>query len=655
VTEAGAELLQIFAEETNERLDRIVATLLAVEAGTAAADAVASLFRDAHSIKGNAGMVGFDEAQRIAHAMEDVLESARTSGSLEPELISPLLEATDAIRRVVSGETGVAGKPVAALAPAADDLLGHAAASPPVGGNGAPSSPAAPAGDGPRSIRVPAGKVDRLLDAVGEALLHRRRLDHLIARDASEVDERVDDELRHGDRLLGDMQHAAVELRTLPLSSITGTFPRAVRDVAAAEGKEVALRMTGTDTQLDRVILDGVSETIVHCLRNSVSHGIETIEQRAAAGKPPAGTVELRAEPRGGLVAVTIADDGRGVSPELLRRARERGSLTDVLAEPGFSTAGSVSELSGRGVGLDAVKRHVESLGGTLEIRSKPGHGTEVILLLPMTLAMLHLLLVERGGQVLGLPMSSVVEALTADTVTRLAGQKALELRGGSVPMADVADIIGLDAPGLESAPPAVIVDASGRRVAATCDRILGDQEAVVKGLGPMLTDVPGYLGATILADGRIALILDPAYVARGASRDRGRGRDEADHRPPAKVLVVDDQFTVRELQRSILETAGYRIATARNGREALESLEREGDVELVVTDIEMPEMDGLALLRQIRGRAEPSLPVVVVSSRGGDEDRRCGVEAGADAYVVKSEFNQQLLLDTVRRLVEPR
>ena len=653
MTEVDAQLLHIFAEETNERLDRIVEVLLAVECGGAPADAVDSLFRDAHSIKGNAGMVGFDEAQRIAHAMEDVLEEARTAGALEGRRATPLLEATDAIRRVISGEEGLAEETVAALGDGPPPP--PAAAEPP--GNGArPSAPGGP------SIRVPAGKVDRLLDVVGEAVLHRRRLDHLVTTEAARTDDRVDDELGHGDRLLEEMRDAVVELRTLPLGSITGAFPRAVRDVAAAEGKEVELRLSGTDTQLDRVILDGVSETIVHCLRNAVSHGIEAPGERAEAGKPRSGTVDLRAEPRGGLVADTVADDGRGVSHELLRRARDRGSLTDVLADPGFSTAGAVSELSGRGVGLDAVKRHVESLGGSLEIASTPGEGTAVTLLLPMTLAILHLLLVERGGQVLGLPMASVLEALSAGETTTLGGRPSIELRGSALAVADVADVIGLSAPALKGSGPAVVVTASGHSVAALCDRIVGEQEAVVKTLGPLLAELPGYLGATILAD-RIALILDPAFVARGSSRPRAAVAPESDAEPqsdaggPApKVLVVDDQFTVRELQRSILQTAGYRVTTARDGREALDALEREGDVELVITDIEMPEMDGLALLREIRGRPEgSSLPVVVVTTRGSDDDRRRGAEAGADAYMVKAEFDQQKLLDTASRLVGRR
>jgi len=498
-------------------------------------------------------------------------------------------------------------------------------------------------------------KIDRLLDVVGETVLHRRRLDHLLGTDDRE-EERLQEELGSGDILLSDLQDSVIQMRTLPLSSIIGPFPRAVRDIAAETGKQASLQMSGTETQLDRVILDGISETIVHVLRNAVHHGIEPPAEREAQGKPAAGTVALRAEPRGGMVAITIADDGRGVSEAVLERARRAGSLVEVLAEPGFSTAGGVTELAGRGVGLDAVKRHVESLGGNIEIASGPAEGTVVTLLLPLTLALMELLLVERGGQALGLPLPSVIEAFAIDTVTTLGGRPSIDLRGTTVPLIDLAEAIAAGGEDLAARSPAVVLAAAGQRIAVVCDQLLGDQEAVVKTLGPLLSDLPGYLGAAILADGRVALILEPSFLVRqrAAVVARAGGDDEA--RPASKVLVVDDQFTVRELQRRILEGAGYDVLTGANGREALDVIAREPDIDLVITDIEMPEMDGFALLDQVRAQEQTeTLPVVIVSSRAGEEDRRRGADAGADAYVVKAEFDQQALLDTVGRLIDRR
>lgn len=676
--EPDADLLQIFRDETHERVDRIVDVLLAVESHAAPAGAIDSLFRDAHSIKGNAGMMGFEEAQRLAHAMEDALEESRRDGALAPGLPAALLEATDAIRRVVDGE---------AEPPGAGDALGRlreatppitpakagsvpAPAAPPAPTNGVPANPLrapeVPPSDAPspgvRSLRVDAEKVDRLLDVVGETVLHRRRLDHLVVDDARRESRTVDDEAGRGGRLLDELQDAVLHLRALPLSSVTGRYPRAVRDLARAEGKAVSLELAGAETRLDRVILDGISETIVHLLRNAISHGVEPPDERERAGKPVTARIELRAEPRGDLVAITVADDGRGVSAELARRGAARGSLAEVLAEAGVSTAGEVTELSGRGVGLDAVKRHVESLGGSLDVESEPGRGTRTTLLLPLTLALLHLVLVERGGQVFGVPLATVTEVVAVTQELALGERRSIEVRDASVAVTDLVEVLGAAAAPARSVPPALVVTSSGRRVALVCDAVLGEQEVLVKSLGPLLAGVPGYLGAAILVDGRIALILDPAFVCRAPGRRRPPVPDngarpaavtESSDRPAPAVLVVDDQFTVRELQRSILEAAGYRVTTAGDGAEALRWLRERPDIALVVTDIEMPEMDGLDLLRAIRARPEgSSLPVVVVTSRGSDEDRARGGEAGADAYIVKAEFDQESLLDTVARLI---
>jgi CheY-like chemotaxis protein len=330
------------------------------------------------------------------------------------------------------------------------------------------------------------------------------------------------------------------------------------------------------------------------------------------------------------------------------------GSLADVLARAGFSTATEVTDISGRGVGFDAVKRHVESFGGTVEARSEPGAGTSIILILPLALALIEVLLVERGGQAFGIPLASVEEAIAVEDSLTLEGKAALELHGRSVQLADLADLIGAAAPALPARAPAIVVTSGGRRIAAACDRLLGEDEVVVKPLGSLLPTARGYLGGAILGDGRVALLLDPAALNSSRSSRRGKRPEPAEvERLAPKVLVVEDSYTVRELQRSILEAAGYRVETARDGKDGLERVEADGDIELVITDLEMPEMDGLELTRAIRGRSEGnSLPVVIVTSRGDEGDRARGIEAGANAYMIKRAFDQQTLLDTVERLV---
>jgi two-component system chemotaxis sensor kinase CheA len=658
MSSAEAEFLEIFRDEAHERLGRIVDTLLALESGSAPADAVDSLFRDIHTIKGSAGMVGLDEVGALAHAMEDVLAGLRSGGSFEPELTDPLLRAADALRSHVDG----AGAPIG-------DLVGELAAclATLAGSDGEVVDPASTRavepGTSRRSIRVPPEKIDTLLDLVGETVLHRRRLEHALDGEAVGTQQLVADELDVGERLLDGLKDAAIGMRTLPLSSIVGPLPRAVRDLAAESGKDVELSIVGAETELDRAILEGLSELLVHVLRNAIGHGIELPEERVRVGKAQRGQLELRAEQRGGVVEVTVADDGRGVSPETLAEARKTGSLADVLARAGFSTASEVSAISGRGVGLDAVKRQVESVGGSLEVRSETGAGTEVVLRLPLALALLEVLLVERGANVYGLPLGSVQEAIAVGEKMSLGGQAALELRGRSIPLADLADLVGATAPPPADRAPAIVLTASGvggaQQVAAVCDVLLGKEEVVVKSLGPLLRSVSTYLGAAILGDGRIALLVDPVALVQAAHRRRpassqsGSVRSVTTTHPTPKILVVEDSLAVRELQRGILESAGYLVETARDGREALDRLERDEAIDLVLTDVDMPELDGITLTETIRADpARSSLPVVIVTSRGEDEDRRRGIEAGADAYMVKHSFDQKALIETVERLI---
>jgi two-component system chemotaxis sensor kinase CheA len=531
---------------------------------------------------------------------------------------------------------------------------------------------------------VPAEKIDHLLDLVGEVMQDRRRLAHTLGV-ANGLRADISDDLISGERMLGELKDSAVGMRTLPLSMIAGPLPRAVRDLAHSVGKNVEFTVTGAETELDRVILEGLSEPLTHLLRNAVIHGIEAPGEREQAGKPPRGHVELRAVPRGALVEIVVADDGRGVSPEVVEQARQEGSLADVLARPGFSTAGEVTDLAGRGVGLDAVKAHVHSLGGRFEVSSEPGRGMAVILLLPVALALLKVLLIQRGEGVYGVPIAGVEEVVTVDATSTLQGRVSLDLRGRSLPVADVAALIGADAPPLPNRPPALVITAGGRWLAAACDALLGEEEVVVKPLGPLLAGLGGYLGAAILGDGRIALLLEPAALTRGyrlgvqhhqdvsaapasaatataAAPDSGAAPalaaafpGMARHaRSSTKVLVVEDSFIVRELQRYVLESAGHEVVTASDGREALDILTTDGQIGLVVTDLDMPRLDGLELTRAIRAdRARASLPVVMVTSRGSEEDRRRGLEAGVDAYIDKRGFQQSAMLATIQQFID--
>jgi two-component system chemotaxis sensor kinase CheA len=500
-----------------------------------------------------------------------------------------------------------------------------------------------------------------LLDLVGETVLHRRRLEHEVT--APEADPgAVVEELQRGDRLFESLTETAVGMRTQPLASIVGPYARAVRDIAASAGKEAELVIEGGETELDRVVLAGLGEPLVHLLRNAVAHGIEDRAERVRRGKPECGRIRLSAEQRGGLVEVSVSDDGRGVSPALLAQATDGASLAATLAQSGLSTAGVVDEIAGRGVGFGAVKQQVDSFGGSVEVRSVAGEGTEVVLRLPLVLALIEVLLAERGGVLYGLPVASIEEVVVLEETLSLGGRAAVELRGESIAQADLGELLGELLPALGRGSPLIVLAADGRRLAVGVERLAGKEQVIVKSMSGLLSALDSYLGAAILGDGQIALLLDPQSIVKRSRPDVAARSLVAPPEPAAaiatdapKLLVVEDSFIVRELQRSILEAAGYHVVSARDGREAVETLERDGDIQLVVTDIEMPELDGVALTEWIRSTPDrASLPVVIVTSRGDDAERHRGIEAGADAYMVKQSFDQRALIDTVQRLLGP-
>jgi len=619
------DFLPIFLDEAFGRIDTMLDLLAAEEAGTA--ETVTVLLREAHTLKGAAGIVGLGEVQQIAHAMEEVLAAARETGAgLDPASTAVVKRQVDALRRrldeAAAAKTDGAPEPEQASTQAGSGSIAQG------------------------SLRVRSDKVDRLLDLVGETVLHHRRLEHLLGSTESAGD------LDLGEHVLGALQDAALQLRMIPLSSILNPLKRAMGELSASDGKQAELVPIGLDTELDRVLLEGLTDSLLHVVRNALAHGIETPEQRTAAGKPPAGRIELRAEQRDGAVEITVRDDGRGVAPELLAQASGGAALASLLSRPGLSTNGRVTELAGRGVGMDAVCRYVESLGGAVLVSSEPGAGTEVTLRLPLTLVLLDVLLFERGRSVLGVPLGVVQEAVVADVQT-LGGLRRVTVREQTFPFADLADVLDADSAPLPQRPLALILSVDEQKIALGCDRLIGEEQVVLKSLDIFGSAVPGYLGGAILGDSSIALILDPRFLVSAPRTFTSRAARPEQRSGEPKLLVVEDSFTIRELQRSILEAAGYRVTTARDGAEALRLLDAEPDVAMVITDIEMPELDGFGLIEAIRrDERRSSLPVMVVSSLDDPATRERGAAVGADSYVVKSAYDQRALLETVEQLV---
>jgi two-component system chemotaxis sensor kinase CheA len=704
VTGQEARFRAMFAEEAEGRLATLSELLLELERDGGDQELLSSIFREAHTLKGGAAVVGMDEIMRVAHAMEEVLEGLRGGGGTATQgLVDALLGAVDGVREllpaVLAGEdrTVEAGALVVALqAPPPDTRPTEvpppdpppAVSPPPPAAPGPPPAaapspgpspaPAPPARRGRRkTIRLPTERLDELVRLVGEASAAALRVGRLVT-DQLGAEPAGIPELHDLTRALESLQERTLQARMVPFGTIAEPLRRAARDLARSLGKSVELELLGEETELDRGVLEQVADPLLHLVRNAIDHGIEPATDRLAAGKPAQGTVRVHAMPLGSEVVVTVADDGRGID---LGRVRERAGATGdsldgvgdeealyAIFRSGLSTAATVSEVSGRGVGLDVVRTSLAAVRGRVEVHSEPGAGSRFRLSVPITLAVLPCLLVETAGRRFAIPMHSVVSAEAAGWAEDwVEGQVVIRLRDQILPVSDLATTLDGATPAEAPAGdrPAVVLASMTRRHAFRVDTLVGQRNLVVKDLGRLLPRLDLLAGAALEPDGSILLVLDVSglvdrarwrrSVARSAG-DPGSGSTAPAAAPapaePPSVLVVDDTAVVRELERSILEEAGYRVRTARDGREALAELTG-GLPDLVVTDVDMPNLDGLELTRAIRAdRALAGLPVVVVTSKAAEADRRRAMDAGADAYLVKGELDQRALLEAVGGLL---
>lgn len=482
--------------------------------------------------------------------------------------------------------------------------------------------------------------------------------------------ERFERHINQHEHLVRDLEQEVMAARLLPIATVYAGLPRAIRDLAAVTGKELHLELHGETTELDRKVLELINDPLLHLVRNAADHGIEAPEVRKAVGKPARGTISVSAEATGGDVQVIVGDDGRGIDPQRVREravqlglisAEAAARLTDLEALdltflPGLSTAAAVSSISGRGVGMDVVRANINELGGQVRLESQPGVGTRVVLSLPLTLVTTRVLLVRVGRTMFALPATGCRGTIWVyqQQLRTLEGRPTLEVEGRTLSVQPLADAIGIGGePQTRNQPrrPAVLVGNQQRMIAFTVDALLDEREVVVKPLGPLFAAQRVYSGAVQLGDGSLVLLLNPTILTQeGVQRPPAAAPPLAQQR--RRLLVVDDSFTTRELIRSILSSAGYDVQAAVDGADALDKL-RARPYDLVVSDVEMPRLDGLTLATQIRSDPQlTSLPVVLITSLASDEHRRRGLEAGAQAYIVKSQFNQDGLLEVIRQLL---
>ncbi len=465
--------------------------------------------------------------------------------------------------------------------------------------------------------------------------------------------------------------------RMRPFAEGIGRFPRMVRDLARSLGKEVRLELVGENTQVDRDILERLETPLAHLLRNAVDHGCDSPEQRRRAGKPAQATIRLEARHSAGMLLVSVADDGPGVEPERLRQAIVQKKLAppavaarftepellDFLFLPGFTLKDTVTEISGRGVGLDVVQNMVKSVRGTIRVTTQPGQGMRVHLQLPLTLSVLRTLLVEVAGEPYAFPLSQITRTLKLPRghIQALQGRHHFRLGDQQVGLLSAYQVLDCGEPRLPGAElPVVVLGDRHTRYGLVVDRFLGERELVVQPLDPRLGKVKDISAAALMEDGSPVLIVDVEDLVHSIEKLLADGllatvqRDGLDlpARKQKRVLAVDDSLTVRELERKLLSSRGYLADVAVDGMDGWNAV-RTGHYDLVITDVDMPRLDGLELAALIKKDPQlKSLPVLIVSYKDREEDRLRGLEAGADYYLTKGSFHDETLLQAVVDLI---
>jgi two-component system chemotaxis sensor kinase CheA len=481
----------------------------------------------------------------------------------------------------------------------------------------------------------------------------------------------------HMSLVIDELEQEIKRVRMLPLTTITGTFGRMVRDLAQESGKEAVFQVVGGETELDKRVLEQIKDPLIHLLRNAVDHGVESPRDREAVGKSRVGTITLTAEQLGKDVVISVSDDGGGLDLGAIRGAISRRSgvdaqllsdedLREAIFTSGITTSPIITDISGRGVGLDVVRRNVEALHGRIDVESGPGRGTTFTLILPLTLTSSRGLLVETAGELFVIPHNAIeyIMQIAPKDVIALEGHDAVLYGGRPLALVRLADVLNLqpiEGQGDEDRLPVVILAAAERRMAFAVDALAGEQEVVIKGLGNQLTRVGGIAGATVMGSGDVVLILNVADLIKLGLRGEHRSVLTALARPvptrevraQKRVLVVDDSITTRTLEKNILEAAGYIVQLATDGQEALGTIAAEGVPDLIVTDVVMPRLDGFGLTQRLKEDPRTAdIPVILVTSLDSAEDKSRGIEVGADAYITKSTFDQNNLLETIEQLI---
>ncbi len=635
-----------------------------------------------------------------AESEEEPDYSGMSEAEVEAEIerLIAVRQAEDAAKRAQKASASDESEPAApAAAPAPAPAAQPKAES-------APAAKAAPSAPAPRraenkedgenrgggsveqTIRVDVKRLDHLMNLIGELVLGKNRLIKI----NDDVEERYEGEafLEELNQVVSivslvttDLQIAVMKTRMLPIGKVFNKFPRMIRDLSRELNKKIELEITGEETELDKSIVEEIGDPLVHIIRNSCDHGIETPETRLAGGKNETGTIQLKAYHEGNHIVIQIIDDGKGLDPDMLKaKSVEKGIITEKEADgmsdkeayglifrPGFSTAAQVTSVSGRGVGMDVVKTNIEKLNGMIDIDSEVGQGTSMKLKIPLTLAIIQALLVGVQEEYYAIPLASVLETvrISKDEIYTVESRSVMRLRDEVLSLVHIGDIFEVERVFDNSEHAYVVVlGLAESKIGLIVDSLVGQEEIVIKSLGEYLKGIEGIAGATIRGDGGVTLIVDVAalmQMAKSVKSTVGNESSDAKGRSGAKtspsdycVMIVDDSKTDRTIMRKALEPMGITLVEAVDGVEALNVL-KQGDHSFdgMLIDIEMPRMDGYTLASEIKKYNKyKNLPLIAVTSRSGKADRMRGVESGMIEYITKP-YSPEYLMNVVKRNIK--
>ena len=705
-----------FVEEAKEHLGRLASGLAEIEQGAVSAEKINSLFRSVHTLKGSSRMLKLEPITQVSHSLEDLLSALREGRvATNPAVIALLYQGVDALSDQVQqliecGQvealSSVNTQLCQQLTVTAEGQTLNAVAAEPVAfksselaaedASGASAQPTLTASD---TVRVKLDKLDELIKLMGELVSSHAGMREL-ALTSQQLEQQLQQQLHSHlpvtmqqfsrkmrdivlaqENLMQELHDKTLQMRMLPLAIVLEPAARLVRDMARSLGKQVECRISGSEIELDRQMIDQLADPIIHLLRNALDHGIETPDIRQQKCKPVQGLLQISARQDGGWVVLEVRDDGQGLSLITIRdKALKKGlvsseqlaemsdqQVSDLIFEPGFSTSNIITEFSGRGVGMDVVKRSiVDDLQGVISLHSSLDQGTCFTLRLPLSLAMMRVLLIRAGEQVLGFTAQYVTELISVAVsgLINVADRNAVIIRNEFVPVIELVDLLQL--------PPAsaakkslsrtrselllLVIRVHNEKLALIIDELLDERDLVIKQLPEHLRFNALISGMVTIGHNELVSLIHVPYVldiARKARQPVNRRAQADQEKPKKRILVVDDSLNTREIERDVLEAWGYHVTLAEHGQEGLDKALAE-QFDAVLTDVEMPIMDGFTLTARLREHERyQTCPIIIITSREKESDRRRGIEVGADAYIVKGSFDQNSLVDTLKVLLD--